>query len=1074
MSKNMTRKGLAIGLGAVLVATSFGIAPATAAGLADKTFVSLEPTDGTEYTILAAANRTFSLTSNEAATVTTGNLKFLVSDPDEVIEPTIATSGREITIADNVTIAVTSGTDTVRVTAAHDLQIGDKFYWTTAFDGAEDNAGTNTEELAAADTIFTVSNINGTTWFEFVSTTDIADNDSDTTDGATTLRVVREARSALTKTFVVDTGSNSAATNSTLVLAVDGTNTRSVTVTAWKDANGNDKIDSTEYTSPERTVTWLKASSLVTSATMSPIAGDSKLTATVTTTPVLNGEQMLAADGDWLNVAFTRQDDTTVMYANDANSGDAVAVSVWDDDDKTWTVSVETDADAGTVGSSTVDGNTDAGWGDLFSPAVLEGGNDNTNEIEKIVVTAAGLVTVTSTAHGFRVGDKLNVVINAAAEDTKAASADEDGVVITSVPSSTTFTYKVSAASPTAGTADSAVAALNAGTTITPVTWAAGKSIVDRVFAGTYTAQVYVAGVANGSKLSVGTASATAASASITSVASASVTGKTVTTDTANDVTVKTGTTSVSFTLTALDADKAAVSAGRAVVVSTEAPVDGGAASGTFKINGLSSAVLYTDAAGTVTFTLTATDTRNSAQTRVSAVVENLVTVGMDVHWDDQAYTLVDFGTTAGTIATDAAMARTTTRSGTYTLDLAVADQWFQAAPAASYRIVVSGSGVTEKIHDLVNGRASVAVKDAGIVSVGSTFTSTIAVQKLTGSTWGATSTHTLTTTIAATPSVKLGADGSSLYQPAGSTAVVDLSDKVAEKALVEIDKRSSTTATPAYANDLILQGLVANATTSAAVANSYVTISGPTSILFSNGEKAARGSLTFLSDSNGEFEVYLYSTSSQTDTVITVTSMGGSATTKVTFTGIGVGEGTKLDVTTPATVDPASTFQVKAKLTDAYGNAVEATTGRMKVTYTGPGIVFGTLPDKTDKNGELSFSVLLGSNDKNAITVVVSYDQNGDGDFVDTKDLNTTKTINVGATAEVTAVIGSFNGRVAVRVENAKGSTVSVKIGKSWYKYSAISNNYLQSWKSRKGASVAVSVYVDGELQNVQTITVK
>jgi len=482
------------------------------------------------------------------------------------------------------------------------------------------------------------------------------------------------------------------------------------------------------------------------------------------------------------------------------------------------------DADDADAGSSTVNGQTDASW-TLVSALPQEGGADDIDEIEKVVVTAAGLVTITtSDPHNIVVGDKLNVVINGAAEDAKAASADADGVVVTSVPTTTTLTYQVpSTTTAVAGTADSASAALNVGTTIAVVTWAAGIGVTDRVYAGTHTAKAFFAGVANGSTLTVGAVAAATASATIASTGSAVVAGVTGTTDVANDVVVKTGTTSAAFTVTVLNSAGTAVGAGRPVVLTTEAPFDGGAASGTFKINGLSSATVNTDANGQVAFTLTTTTSTNTAQTRVNAVAENLATVGMDVHWDDQVYTLVDYSTTAGVIAANVAIARTTTSTGTYTLDLAVADQWFQAAPAASYRVVVTGSGVTEKIHTLsAAGRAAVVVTDSGITAVGGSFTSTVALQKLTGATWADTSSHTATTTIAAAPTVLLGGDASTTYQPAGTALAVDLSDAVALKALVEIDQRSSTTATPVYGNDVVVQGVTRNSSTSAAVANMH------------------------------------------------------------------------------------------------------------------------------------------------------------------------------------------------------------------------------------------------------------
>ena len=224
-----------------------------------------------------------------------------------------------------------------------------------------------------------------------------------------------------------------------------------------------------------------------------------------------------------------------------------------------------------------------------------------------------------------------------------------------------------------------------------------------------------------------------------------------------------------------------------------------------------------------------------------------------------------------------------------------------------------------------------------------------------------------------------------------------------------------------------------------------------------------------------------LYSTSAQTDTVITVTAMGVSKTTKVSFTGVGVGEGTSLVITAPAAVKPATTFQVSAKLTDAYGNAVDTAAGRVKVTYTGSGIVWGTLPTETDSTGSLSFAVLLGSNDSASAVVTVSYDQNGDGDYVDAKDLTTTSTTEINAagvaSSGATVVnVGSFNGKLVVYANKAAGAKISYKIAGKWVVQNPTSNT-LQRYDrvvAAKGVTVMVDIYVDGVKKLSKSVVTK
>jgi hypothetical protein len=57
MTKNMTRKSLALGAAAALVVTGFSAMPVNAAGLADTSFVTLAPSAGTEYSVLAEIGR---------------------------------------------------------------------------------------------------------------------------------------------------------------------------------------------------------------------------------------------------------------------------------------------------------------------------------------------------------------------------------------------------------------------------------------------------------------------------------------------------------------------------------------------------------------------------------------------------------------------------------------------------------------------------------------------------------------------------------------------------------------------------------------------------------------------------------------------------------------------------------------------------------------------------------------------------------------------------------------------------------------------------------------------------------
>jgi hypothetical protein len=297
------------------------------------------------------------------------------------------------------------------------------------------------------------------------------------------------------------------------------------------------------------------------------------------------------------------------------------------------------------------------------------------------------------------------------------------------------------------------------------------------------------------------------------------------------------------------------------------------------------------------------------------------------------------------------------------------------------------------------------------------------------------------------------------------------LSAKVAEKALLELDKRVAAAVTPAYANRAVITGKVSNSSSGSSLAGATVTLTGSSSMLFETADFAVakRGSITVLSDStDGSFKVNVVSTTSMTDAVVTVTALGKSVDVKLTFTGIGVGEGTSLVVTMPAAVKPASTFQVKAKLSDAFGNGVEATTGRIKVTYTGAGIVFGTLPTSTDANGDLMFSVLLGSNDTGSVNVTVSYDQNGDKDYVDAKDLVTAGTTAItasGVAASETKVnVGSFKGYVALYAKGYAGQKMSAIVAGKWIVVASLASDFERVVRfTGAGYTITTKIYIDG-----------
>jgi len=167
----------------------------------------------------------------------------------------------------------------------------------------------------------------------------------------------------------------------------------------------------------------------------------------------------------------------------------------------------------------------------------------------------------------------------------------------------------------------------------------------------------------------------------------------------------------------------------------------------------------------------------------------------------------------------------------------------------------------------------------------------------------------------------------------------------------------------------------------------------------------------------------------------------------------------------------------VTGTVTDLNGNPVDTTLGNasIAISVAGTGATYvGSLTAETNANGQFQVPLLSGTNQTGTMTITAVYSPVSNA----AASVKVTKVHTVSVVAptapEVNAVIGSFSGRWAVRVENAKGSVVSVKAGNRWVKFSALNNNYLFSRKSVVGRTIAVSVWVDGELQNSQTITIK
>ena len=883
---------------------------------------------------------------------------------------------------------------------------------------------------------------------------------------------------AADNSYAVDSGLNTAGDAPVIELVNTAATATTATVTAFVDLFSDNLIGASEYASSPVAVQFVEQTDIaITTVLDAAQVGAETLSATITTSPVLNGAQL--GNQELIRAVFTRQGSETKAIS---------AAATQDVDTLEWSASVEmgteTNAITAWVNATTaVNATPNAVWAGFTEPVAHTGAGTATanGEIVSVTLATTGIVTVVTFGnHGLMNGDKVRMIISVT--DTAVEVAEETVGQTVTVTGLKSFTYKVTETGTiTAGTDTSPHT--DTDYTVDTFTASGGDGMVDRVFAGDYSAQAALEQItANRDYKLYGTASASGTLAALatdvrfSTAATTSVQGISDIGDTATaggDLLLKAKTASATVTVTVLDKDGAALTAGRNVAITMTNR------SANVTVNGLKVAQnLVTNANGEVSLVVASSTGLNAEKVDIKAIPEGVAAAVSEIRvlWATAAIQMADLATTDSVLP--ATQKRTVAVGTSYSVNLSVTDQWFAVADSATYRIKVTGEGVTSQFLPLVAGKATVSIADAGVKT---SFNSVLTLQKAsaTGVFADTLVTTTINTLTEATPGVLLDVDGSNLY----GSAVADLSDAVAAKALVERDARSSSVAQPVYKNAVTINGKIIDSGSSSGQDGAVVTVSGPSNILFSNGSVDARGTLTFVAaQSGGAFTVDLYSTSAQTDTVITITAAGVSKTVKVSFVGAGIGEGTSLVVTMPAAVKPASTFQVKAKLADVYGNGVNTVAGSIKVTYSGAGIVFGTLPTETDANGELMFSVLLGSNDTGSVNVTVSYDQNADGDYVDVKDLVRAGTTAITASGVVAASsdtkvnVGTFSGKLVVYALNAAGSEVSYKIAGKWVTQ-VVTSDLLQRYDRVVGATgktIKVDIYVDGVLKLAKSVVTK
>jgi hypothetical protein len=863
--------------------------------------------------------------------------------------------------------------------------------------------------------------------------------------------------------YIFDSKSDTNTADKVLKLtSTDEDVTQTVTVTAWIDSNDDGDIDTTEYSSPARTVTFLAHSAITSTLTWRPVSvGDATVIADVTFSPTLNGSQYSVdrtnAIGA-LQVQMTRpgsvelEPSATVTYSNTTKKWTATSKNMNDAD---WAIADAT-AQVANAGSS--------------------------------VAIANNIVTMTTiVVHALEVGD--TVAVSGSTANAKVNNAD---AVVLSTPTTKSFTYAVTAANNPAAALTNVIDAA----VLMAVTGGNTNILRDSAVTGAYTGQVQLykdaavnaltnIGSVTSSVVGTSTASATITAPTFSGIASATVNG--------SGTAVKTGTNAADYKLSVYNVLGDAVAAGISVTVTTTTVTS----AGTVTLNGTtvttgSTQILTTDASGQVALAVTNTSGAANEAIVFDASVQNVAATQMTSTWAGAVYSILDMDdqNTANSVRTRAAV-----DGASHTMNLKVQDQWGQAIDGAVYRLVAVATQGTVAITNIVGitaGSATVSVADAGLAGdtvVGITFQ-----KKSTAGVWAAEDTTTVNDwngvagTDLGTVAIKyyaatqtdvftFNADAATL--PSGT--VSDLTVNVTTKALVAADTRfGGAASTYTAATKAVLGGKIASSTTGAAKSGQTLTVSA-VGVLFNVGDVWATDSLTFLSG-DGTFSVDAYSRVSGAK-VITFTTGALTGTVTATYSSVAGEGGYTISLTTPETVGKGSTYRVEGQILDVNGNGVALTTAgtganpTLSVTYLGLGLVSGALPTTTDSSGKFYFYVLVGSNDAGTATVTASYDHNGTTtDTTTVVKATASKTVYIGqaAPSDTKVNVGSFKGYVALYAKGYEGKKMSAIVAGKWIVVASLASDFERVVRfTGAGYTITTKIYIDGVMIGSEFTTV-
>jgi hypothetical protein len=324
-------------------------------------------------------------------------------------------------------------------------------------------------------------------------------------------------------------------------------------------------------------------------------------------------------------------------------------------------------------------------------------------------------------------------------------------------------------------------------------------------------------------------------------------------------------------------------------------------------------------------------------------------------------------------------------KAGNINLQYALKDSYGALVTTGAYQLIVTAPGtgtgaVSNTVYvPFVNGIANVTVAD-GSTAVGS-YNVAVTQQVQTAGLWGSNSSLTavaVNVVAAQTASAVSAAINAGANLGSASNQLLPL-DVAGVYVTGNRDVTPNTVAAPGSTSgsETSVSGTVTDAS-GVGVAGAQVTVAVPGAELRS-GNAYGVGTLTVTADAAGAYTVYIATHTAGTSTV-TVTSGAATKTASlyVAAAAANTTGKTLTVVTSPANGQalPGSSVSVTAKLVDAYGNPVAASSSYFKFALSGIGATQTVTATAAD--GTATINVTLGAGDLGTLTATATYDVNG------------------------------------------------------------------------------------------------